>query len=156
MHDFEMTSIDGERVPLSTYAGDVCLVVNVASRCGLTPQYTGLQALHEKWKDRGFRVLAFPCNQFGGQEPGTDAEICTFATQRYSVDFSMFSKTEVNGDGTCDLYAFLKAGHPDEQGSEAIAWNFTKFLVDRQGQVVKRFGPRTTPEEIEQALPSYL
>lgn len=156
LHDFTMDSITGEPVDLSSYQGKLCLVVNVASRCGLTPQYVGLRELHEDHKDEGFSVLAFPCNQFGGQEPGTDAEICEFAQTRYGADFPMFSKIEVNGPGTCDLYRFLKSGHPDEEGNEDIAWNFTKFLVGRDGQVIERFGPATPPEEIEQTLKEHL
>jgi len=155
-HDFEVKSITGEKVSLSDYQGTLCLVVNVASRCGLTPQYAGLEKLHSENRDRGFSVLGFPCNQFGAQEPGTNAEVCEFAQSRYGVDFPMFEKIEVNGDGACDLYRFLKQGHPDEEGKEDIAWNFTKFLVDREGRVVARYGPATTPEQIAKDLPRLL
>lgn len=156
MHDFTMTSATGEKVSLSDYAGKVCLVVNVASECGLTPQYEGLRALNEKYGSKGFTVLGFPCNQFGAQEPGTDAEILEFASSKYGADFPLFSKIEVNGDGACDLYRFLKTSRADEEGKEDIAWNFTKFLVDGKGQVVARFGPTTTPEEIEAELGAHL
>jgi glutathione peroxidase len=155
-HDFEMKSISGESVSLSDYAGQLCLVVNVASRCGLTPQYAGLQTLHEKNESRGFKVLGFPCNQFGSQEPGTDEQIQEFACSRFDVSFPMFSKIEVNGKGACDLYKWLKAGHPDEEGKEDIAWNFTKFLVGRDGRVLARFGPGTPPEEIHDAIQEHL
>jgi len=147
-HDFEVRSIDGDTVPLSDYAGKVCLVVNVASQCGLTPQYAGLQSLQQRLHDRGFDVLAFPCNQFGGQEPGSNAEICEFAQSKYGADFPMFEKVEVNGDGACDLYRFLKSEQADEDGSADVKWNFTKFLVDGSGAVVARFGPAATPEDI--------
>jgi glutathione peroxidase len=156
LHDFTMPSIQGDPVDLSDYSDKVCLVVNVASRCGLTPQYAGLRELHDAHREQGFTVLAFPCNQFGGQEPGSDAEICEFAQSKYGADFPMFSKIEVNGDGTCDLYRFLKSGHPDEEGNEDIAWNFTKFLVGRDGRVIERYGPATTPEEIEKSLAAHL
>jgi glutathione peroxidase len=118
----------------------------------MTPQYAGLRTLHESHKDRGFNVLGFPCNQFGAQEPGTNEEILEFARSKYDVDFPMFARIEVNGAGAADLYKFLKAGNPDEKGNEDIAWNFTKFLVDRSGQVVARFGPATSPEEIESSV----
>ena len=156
LHDFEMSSITGEPVSLSDYDGTVCLVVNVASRCGLTPQYAGLQALQSEYASRGFSVLGFPCNQFGGQEPGTPEEIQEFACSRFDVDFPLFAKVEVNGAGTCDVYRFLKSGHPDEEGREDIAWNFTKFLVRRDGRVIKRFGPQVTPEAIGKELDAYL
>mgnify|MGYP003701503971 FL=1 len=112
--------------------------------------------LHEKHKDAGFSVLAFPCNQFGAQEPGTDEEILEFATSKYGVTFPMFSKIEVNGDGACELYQLLKAAQPDEEGKTDIPWNFTKFLIDRDGNVVARFAPPVTPEEIDEALREYL
>jgi glutathione peroxidase len=147
-HALEMTSINGEPVDFERYRGSVCLVVNVASRCGLTPQYAGLRALQDAYGDRGFTVLAFPCNQFGGQEPGSDAQVCEFATSRYQANFPMFSKIEVNGPGTCDLYRLLKSSMADEEGRGDIPWNFTKFLVDGDGSVVARFAPTVTPEEI--------
>jgi glutathione peroxidase len=156
MHDFTMNSITGESVDLSSFENQVCLIVNVASEWGLTPQYAGLRTLHDSNKASGFSVLGFPCNQFGKQEPGTDAEILAFATSKYEVDFPMFSKIEVNGDGAADLYKYLKAAQPDEEGSEDIPWNFAKFLVDKQGKAVKRYGPQVTPEEIAGDIGQYL
>lgn len=114
----------------------------------MTPQYAGLRTLHEENHERGFNVLAFPCNQFGSQEPGTNAEVLEFAQSKYGVDFPMFAKIDVNGSDESPVYRFLKAGNPDEEGNEDIAWNFTKFLVGRDGQVLQRFGPQMTPEEI--------
>jgi glutathione peroxidase-family protein len=155
-HDLTMNSITGEPVKFSTFKGKTCLVVNVASQCGLTPQYKGLQTLHDSNKSKGLTVLGFPCNQFGKQEPGTNEQICEFATSKYATTFPMFEKIEVNGDGACDLYKLLKAATVGDEGSADIAWTFSKFLVDGNGKVVARFGPRTTPEEIAQALPTYL
>lgn len=155
-HDFEMASITGEPVKLSDYAGKVCLVVNLASRCGLTPQYEGLQDLHARYADRGFAVLGFPCNQFGSQEPGTNAEICEFARSRYAAEFPMFAKIDVNGPDAADLYRFLKDGNPDEEGNEDIAWNFTKFLVGRDGRVIARYGPAAAPGEIAESISQHL
>lgn len=155
-HDFEVESITGEPVKLSDYAGKICLVVNLASQCGLTPQYEGLQELHARFADRGFAVLGFPCNQFGSQEPGSNAEIREFARSRYGAEFPLFAKIDVNGPGATDLYAFLKAGNPDEEGNEDIAWNFTKFLVGRDGRVIARYGPATPPEEIAQSISQQL
>ncbi len=122
----------------------------------MTPQYAGLRTLHESNKTNGFSVLGFPCNQFGAQEPGTNAEILEFAQSKYDVTFPMFAKIEVNGDGACDLYKFLKAEQADEKGKTDIAWNFTKFLVDGSGSVIERFGPTTSPEEIAEQLASHL
>jgi len=122
----------------------------------LTPQYAGLRTLHESNKNNGFTVLGFPCNQFGAQEPGTNAEILEFAQSKYDVAFPMFAKIEVNGDGACDLYNFLKAEKADEEGKADIAWNFTKFLIDGTGSVIARYGPKTTPEEIADQLPDHL
>jgi glutathione peroxidase len=156
LHDITMDSISGEPLTLDSYKDKVCLVVNVASRCGLTPQYAGLQKLHQDNAGRGFTVLGIPCNQFAGQEPGNAAEIQSFCQAKYDVTFPLFSKVEVNGDGTCELYTLLKSAAPNEDGSEDIQWNFTKFLVDGDGQVIKRYGPRTTPEEIAEDLPAYL
>jgi glutathione peroxidase len=155
-HDLEMRSITGEQIDFSTFRDKVCLVVNVASEWGLTPQYAGLRALQEDFADQGFTVLAFPCNQFGNQEPGTDAEILEFATSKYDANFPMFSKIEVNGDGACELYALLRDAQPGEGASSDITWNFEKFLVDREGNVVARWSPMTTPEEIRELLPEYL
>lgn len=155
-HDLQMPSITGEDIAFSDYEGTVCLVVNVASQCGLTPQYSGLQELHAAHRDNGFTVLGFPCNQFGGQEPGTDAEVCEWVDTNYSVDFPLFSKIEVNGDGTCELYRLLKQAQPGEGDSSDIQWNFEKFLVAGDGEVVARFSPMTTPDEIADLLPNYL
>jgi glutathione peroxidase len=153
VHEFTLNSIDGKPAPLSAYQGKVVLIVNVASRCGFTPQYAGLEALYEKYKDRGFVILGFPANNFGGQEPGTNEEIKTFCSTKYNVTFPMYSKISVKGDDKAPLYQFLTAA----TGSE-IQWNFTKFLVDKSGQVVARFEPKVTPESpdvtsaIEKAL----
>ena len=144
VHEFTLNSIDGKPAPLSAYQGKVVLIVNVASRCGFTPQYAGLEALYEKYKDRGFVILGFPANNFGGQEPGTNEEIKTFCSTKYNVTFPMYSKISVKGDDKAPLYQFLT----DTTGSE-IQWNFTKFLVDRDGKVVARFEPATTPDSPE-------
>ena len=146
MHEFTLNSIDGKSAPLAAYQGKVVLIVNVASRCGFTPQYAGLEALYEKYKDRGFAILGFPANNFGGQEPGTNEEIKTFCSTKYSVTFPMYSKISVKGDDQAPLYQFLTAA----TGSE-IQWNFTKFLVDKNGKVVARFEPKVTPESPEVA-----
>ncbi|MBL8987369.1 MAG: glutathione peroxidase [Gemmatimonadetes bacterium] len=147
--DFSAKSIDGKDVSLATYRGKVLLIVNVASKCGFTPQYKGLEALYRRLKDQDFAVLGFPCDQFGHQEPGTEAEIMEFCGTRYDVTFPMFAKIEVNGEGAHPLFQFLKSAKRGVLGSESIKWNFTKFLVDRSGQVVERFGSRDTPEAIE-------
>ena len=152
VHEFTLNSIDGKPGPLSAYQGKVVLIVNVASRCGFTPQYAGLEALYEKYKDRGFTILGFPANNFGGQEPGTNEEIKTFCSSKYNVTFPMYSKISVKGDDKAPLYEFLTA-----TGGE-IQWNFTKFLVDKSGKVVARFESKVTPESpdvaeaIEKAL----
>ncbi|HMD84441.1 MAG TPA: glutathione peroxidase [Terriglobia bacterium] len=144
-YDFTLRSIDGDSTPLSTYRGKVILVVNVASRCGFTPQYSALESLYEKYKDQGLVILGFPANNFGSQEPGTNAEIKTFCSTKYNVTFPMFSKVSVKGDDTTPLYQFLtEKANPAVAGE--IKWNFTKFLVDRQGHVVARFEPAVTPD----------
>jgi glutathione peroxidase len=145
VHEFTLNSIDGKPAPLSAYQGKVVLIVNVASRCGFTPQYAGLEALYEKYKDRGFVILGFPANNFGSQEPGTNEEIKTFCSSKYNVTFPMYSKISVKGDDKAPLYQFLTA-----TGGE-IQWNFTKFLVDKDGKVVARFEPKVTPESPEVA-----
>ncbi len=155
-HDLTMKSITGEPVSLGKFKGKTCLVVNVASKCGLTPQYAGLQKLYADNQSRDFTVLGFPCNQFAGQEPGSEEEISSFCSTRYDVTFPLFSKVEVNGSGTCELYRLLKPAAPNEDGTVDIPWNFTKFLVDGDGEIIKRYGPRTTPEEIAEDLPAYL
>jgi glutathione peroxidase len=158
IHGFEVTAIDGETFPLERYRGRPLLIVNVASRCGMTPQYAGLEALYRKFKDRGLVVLGFPCNQFGGQEPGSAQEIDSFCRQQYDITFPMFMKIDVNGPDAHPLFKFLKSQKKGLLGTEAIKWNFTKFLVDGPGNVIARFGPRETPErfepEIERVLKS--
>ena len=151
-HAFKMQGITGEQVTFDSFKGKHCLVVNVASKCGLTPQYEGLEKLQQDRSNQDFTVLGFPCNQFGAQEPGSDAEVCEFAQSRYNATFPMFSKVEVNGDGACDLYKWLKNERAQPSGTPDIAWNFTKFLVDGEGNVVERFEPRTSPEEIDDRL----
>ncbi|HVU00116.1 MAG TPA: glutathione peroxidase [Polyangiaceae bacterium] len=146
-HDFEMKTITGERKALGDFSGKAVLVVNVASRCGLTPQYTALEALHRKYAAKGFSVVGFPCNQFAGQEPGTEAEIQTFCSTKYDVTFPLFAKVDVNGEGTSPLYAFLKSEQAPPKGPGDVTWNFEKFLVSKTGQVVGRFDPSTTPDD---------
>jgi glutathione peroxidase len=148
VYDFTVDDIEGTPVKLDRYKGDVLLIVNVASKCGFTPQYTGLEALQQRFHARGFDVLGFPCNQFGGQEPGTGTEIAQFCETSFGVTFPLFAKIDVNGERAAPLYQFLKAEKPGILGSEAIKWNFTKFLVNRDGQVVKRYAPTDTPEAI--------
>ena len=155
-YNLSMDSIEGQAVSFDQYKDTTCLIVNVASRWGLTPQYAGLRTLHNDHADKGFAVLAFPCNQFGAQEPGSDAEVLEFATSKYDVNFPMFSKIEVNGDGACELYKWLKTSAPEADGKEDIPWNFTKFLVSKSGEVIARIGPQTTPEEIAAMLPEHL
>lgn len=158
--DFAMKTIDGDDRPLADYAGKVLLVVNVASRCGLTPQYTGLQEIYDAYRSRGFEVLGFPCNQFAGQEPGSDADVKEFCTKNYSVSFPLFSKIEVNGDGRAPLYEWLTSLDAAPEGAGEIKWNFGKFLVGKDGRVVARFDPRQDPtgpelkDAIEKALES--
>jgi glutathione peroxidase len=148
VYDYTLDSIDGRPTPLSTYKGQVVLLVNVASRCGFTPQYSGLEALYEKYKDQGFVILGFPANNFGSQEPGTNAEIKTFCSTKYNVTFPMFSKVSVKGDDATPLYQFLiERANPSVAGD--IKWNFTKFLVDRHGNVVARFEPPVKPDSPE-------
>jgi glutathione peroxidase len=146
--DFHVKAPDGSDADLGTYAGKVLLVVNVASKCGFTPQYEGLEALHRRYADRGFEVLGFPCNQFGGQEPGNAEEIASFCSLTYDVTFPVFAKVDVNGSGADPLYGELKKQAPGFLGTEGIKWNFTKFLIGRDGQVVERYAPTTKPEEI--------
>ncbi len=148
IHALSARTIDGLEQSLATYAGKTLLVVNVASQCGFTPQYTGLEALWQQYRDRGLVILGFPCNQFGHQEPGTEADIKDFCATRYTVTFPLFAKIDVNGPAAHPIYAFLKSAAPGVVGSEAIKWNFTKFLVDKTGQVLKRYGSVDTPEKI--------
>ncbi|WP_341209256.1 glutathione peroxidase [uncultured Sphingomonas sp.] len=146
--DLTVTAADGAPVPLDRWRGQVLLIVNTASKCGFTPQYEGLEALHRRFADRGFAVLSFPCNQFGAQEPGDAAEIASFCSLTYDVTFPVFAKIDVNGAQAAPLFERLKADAPGVLGTKAIKWNFTKFLVDREGQVVRRYAPTTKPEEI--------
>jgi glutathione peroxidase len=156
VYDFSANTLSGQPKALSDFRGQVLLVVNVASKCGFTPQYTGLEALQKQYGERGFAVLGFPCNQFGAQEPGDAAEIQNFCSLTYDVTFPMFEKIEVNGEGTHPLYAFLKKEKKGLLGSEGIKWNFTKFLVGKDGEVIARYAPNATPEsisgDIEKAL----
>ena len=147
IYDFSAKLNDGKEKKLSIYKGKVLLIVNTASRCGNTPQYKGLQQLYDKYKDRGFEVLAFPCNQFGHQEPGNDEDIREFCDLNYGVEFPLFSKIEVNGENAHPLYKFLKSEKGGLLG-DAIKWNFTKFLIDKQGNVVDRYAPMTQPQRI--------
>jgi glutathione peroxidase len=152
-----LTAIDGAPQTLADYAGKALLVVNVASKCGFTPQYAGLEALHRRFAPRGFAVLGFPCDQFGHQEPGDEAAIAGFCTQTYDVTFPMFAKVEVNGRDAHPLFAALKQAAPGLLGTQAIKWNFTKFLVGRNGEVLRRYAPTDAPAslagDIEKALP---
>src|SRR5215469_1430571 len=151
VHDFSAKSLAGEDVSLNEFKGKVLLIVNTASKCGFTPQYRGLEALHRELSQRGFAVLGFPCNQFGGQEPGDAEQIEQFCASQYSVSFPMFAKIEVNGSGAHPLYKYLKGEKSGLLGS-SIKWNFTKFLVDRAGKVVARFAPTATPEGLRKDI----
>ena len=148
VHDFTVNDIEGKPVALARFKGEVLLIVNVASQCGFTPQYKGLEGLQEKYHGRGFDVLGFPCNQFGAQEPGNEQEIAQFCELNYGVTFPMFAKVDVNGDKAAPLYRHLKNEKKGLLGTEAIKWNFTKFLVDRSGSVIGRYAPNDTPESI--------
>ena len=174
-YDFTATGPDGSEVPLRDYAGKVLLIVNVASKCGLTPQYEGLESLYRDDRGRGLEILGFPCNQFKGQEPGTDEEIQDFCKTTYDVTFPVFAKIDVNGPGADPLYKYLRAEapgdfgpqygdfyqaiskiRPEAEGTDEVKWNFTKFLVDRKGHVVKRYEPSVSPADIETDLEQYL
>jgi glutathione peroxidase len=155
-YDFSARTIDGVEQPLSEFRGKAMVVVNVASKCGFTPQYTGLEALHRKFKDRGAVVLGFPCDQFGHQEPGDEAEIRNFCSLNYDVTFPLYAKIDVNGAKAHPLFKWLKGEKSGFLGSEGIKWNFTKFLIDGQGQVVKRYAPTDSPEKIEKDLAALL
>jgi len=152
IYDLTLTRIDGASVSMQAYHDEVLLIVNVASRCGYTSQYAGLEALYRRHRDRGFAVLGFPCDQFGHQEPGAEAEIDAFCISTYGVTFPMFSKVRVNGDDAHPLFVFLKAQKKGLFGFGSIKWNFTKFLVGRQGQVLRRFAPAASPASLEPAL----
>ncbi len=152
VHDFSVLTADGSTVSLGAYSGQVLLIVNVASRCGFTPQYAGLERLYRRYSDRGFVVLGFPCNQFGGEEPGTDDEIQAFCASTYGITFPVLAKVRVNGPQADPVFAFLTSRKRGWVGLRRIAWNFTKFLVDRNGLVVARFGTLTKPEQLEPAI----
>ena len=156
IYDFSANTIDGDEQKLGAYRGKTMLIVNVASKCGFTPQYEGLEALYRKFKGQGLVVLGFPCDQFGHQEPGNENEIKNFCSLNYDVTFPMFAKIDVNGPATHPLYELLKSARPGLLGTEAIKWNFTKFLVNGRGDVVARYAPSDTPEKIEQAIVRYL
>lgn len=156
VHDFSARAIDGVERPLADFKGKALLVVNVASKCGFTPQYKGLEALQRKYADRGFAVLGFPCDQFGHQEPGNEEEIRTFCSLNYDVTFPMFAKVEVNGSAAHPLFDHLKSSAKGVLGTEGIKWNFTKFLVDRDGRVVRRYAPNDKPESLEQDIEALL
>ena len=149
LYDIDVRTIAGDTQSLGAYRGKTLLIVNVASQCGFTPQYAGLEALFRKYKEQGLVVLGFPCNQFGRQEPGTEADIQNFCTSSYDVTFPLFAKIEVNGPGTHPLYQRLKSSQPGLLGTQAIKWNFTKFLVNAGGEVVARYAPSDTPERID-------
>ncbi|HEY5809980.1 MAG TPA: glutathione peroxidase [Povalibacter sp.] len=147
-YDFETRTLEGKPVRLQEYSGKALLIVNTASKCGFTPQYTGLESVYQKYRDRGLLVLGFPCNQFGEQEPGSASEIGAFCEKNYGVTFPMFEKIDVNGDTAHPLYHWLKEQAPGLLGSKGIKWNFTKFLIDRTGQVKARYAPTTKPEDL--------
>ena len=146
--DFQANSLDGQPVSLDRFRGQVLLIVNTASACGFTPQYKGLEEVYQQYRERGFEVLGFPCNQFGKQEPGTEADIGAFCEKNYGVTFPLFSKVDVNGDNAHPLFKHLKEAAPGVLGTEGIKWNFTKFLINKDGSVYKRYAPPTKPEEI--------
>ena len=148
IYDHQVETLSGETVSLRQYEGDVLLIVNTASKCGFTPQFQGLEALHRQYQDRGLRILGFPCNQFGKQDPGSNDEISHFCELNYGVTFPLFAKLDVNGDDAHPLFKYLKAEAPGILGTRAIKWNFTKFLVDRNGKVVARYAPRDKPEDL--------
>jgi glutathione peroxidase len=156
IYEHAVKTIDGQEKSMADYHGKVLLIVNVASRCGFTGQYAGLESLYRKYSERGLVVLGFPCNQFAGQEPGDESEIKSFCSLKYEVTFPMFSKVDVNGKDAHPLYEFLKESQPGLLGVQRIGWNFTKFLVDRSGKVVKRFSALTTPESIEKDIEALL
>ncbi|NII54893.1 glutathione peroxidase [Luteibacter sp. SG786] len=156
LYDFSARDIDGKERSLAEFRGKALLVVNVASKCGFTPQYEGLEALHKEWHAKGFEVLGFPCDQFGHQEPGDEKEIRDFCSLTYGVTFPMFAKIDVNGENAHPLYRWLKSEKKGLLGTEGIKWNFTKFLIDREGHVVERYAPTETPEKIARHLPELL
>jgi len=156
VYDYSAKTLDGQDASLADYRGQVLLIVNTASKCGFTPQYEGLEALYRECKDKGFTVLAFPCNQFGAQEPGNAEEIASFCSLTYDVTFPVLAKIDVNGPSAHPLYAYLKHEQKGLLGTEAIKWNFTKFLIGRDGEVVERFAPTTKPEDLKLAVEALL
>jgi len=156
IYDFEIKTITGTETTLQEYKGKVMLIVNVASKCGYTPQYDGLESLYKKYQDKGFVVLGFPCNQFGSQEPASESEIQNFCRVNFGVTFPMFAKIDVNGDDAHPLYKYLKSKKPGILGTETIKWNFTKFLIDKEGNIIKRFGSSTKPIDIEREIETLL
>ncbi len=156
IYDYTCTTPGGEERNLSEFKGKVLLVVNTASKCGFTPQFAGLETLYENYRDQGVEILGFPCNQFGHQDPGSNEEITEFCQLNYGVSFPMFGKIEVNGGGTDPLFKHLKKAAPGALGSQRIKWNFTKFLVDTSGKVVKRYAPTTKPKDIEKDIKKLL
>ncbi|HJV41967.1 glutathione peroxidase [Caulobacter sp.] len=156
VYDYSAKTLNGQDTSLADYRGQVLLIVNTASKCGFTPQYEGLEALYKTYKDRGFTVLAFPCNQFGAQEPGDAAEIANFCSLTYDVTFPVMSKIDVNGADAHPLYRFLKKEQKGLLGTEAIKWNFTKFLIGKDGEVVERFAPTTKPEDLKAVIEALL
>ena len=156
IYDFSATSIEGNPVELNNYKDKVLLIVNTASQCGFTPQYQGLQSLYQKYSDRGLVVLGFPCNQFGQQEPGSTSEIQSFCETRFGVSFPLFEKIDVNGINAHPLFKYLTKAVPGILGTEGIKWNFTKFLVDRKGNVIKRYPSMTKPEDLEKEIEALL
>ena len=156
IYEFEVETLNGETVELGSYENQVMLIVNTASKCGFTPQYEGLEELYAGYKDQGLVVLGFPCNQFGGQEPGSESEIAEFCQLNYGVSFPMFAKVDVNGDNTDPLFKYLKKSQKGILGSEKIKWNFTKFLVNREGKVVSRFAPTVKPKDLAKDIESIL
>ena len=156
IYDFEAQSIDGTSVPLSHYRGQVMLIVNTASACGFTPQFNGLEKLHQQYGSQGLAVIGFPCNQFASQDPGDNTQIADFCQRNYGVSFQMMGKIEVNGAGAHPLYQWLKHEAPGMLGTEGIKWNFTKFLIGRDGRVIKRYAPQDTPEKIAKDIEAAL
>ena len=156
IYDFQAETLDGKPASLADWRGQALLIVNTASKCGFTPQYAGLEQLYRTYKERGFSVIGFPCNQFGAQEPGNADEIASFCSLTYNVDFPMMAKVDVNGPTAHPLFAYLKHAKKGLLGSEAIKWNFTKFLIDRQGEPVRRFAPLDKPESLSSAIESVL
>ena len=156
IYDLSFTDNHGQTVDLSDFADQPLLIVNTASKCGFTPQFKGLEKLYEAYKDKGLNILGFPCNQFAGQDPGSNDEISQFCELNYGVTFPMFAKIDVNGDGAHPLFAYLKKSAPGILGTEAVKWNFTKFLVDRDGQVVKRYAPTDRPQDLAEDIEALL